>query len=257
MTFTKLFRAVWPPLLVAIGLCACLEVMSRAGLVRAFLVPPPSAIFAALWNNWDEYSAKLLQTTLASLAGFAIGAAAGISIAVLLSSTRWMQRAFYPYAVLLQTVPLIAIAPLLIVWCGNSVQAVIVCSVIVCVFPIIANTLAGLVSTDPALVDLFKLYRAGPIAGLWKLRLPFALPNILTGLRIGAGLAVIGVIVGEFQITGGGLGGQIVVERQALNVDCVYALLVLSALLGIALFGIINALSAWSLRHWHASEKEL
>jgi NitT/TauT family transport system permease protein len=135
-------------------------------------------------------------------------------LAVLLALGGWVQRAFYPYAVFFQTVPIIAIAPLLVIWFGLDIRAVIASAFIVSIFPVIASTLDGLLSVDPALRDLFRLYRAGPMAALFKLRLPFALPNILTGLRVGSGLAVIGAIAGEF-ITGGGLGGLIALHAAA------------------------------------------
>ncbi|MCS7034451.1 MAG: ABC transporter permease subunit, partial [Phycisphaerae bacterium] len=142
-----------------------------------------------------------------------------------------------------------------VIWFGFDADAVIASSFIVSLFPVIANTLSGLRSTDPALRDLFRLYGAGPLATLWKLRLPFALPSILTGLRIAAGLAVIGAIVGEF-IVGSGLGGLIQVSRQQQKVDKVFAALLLSSLLGIALFAVVDGVSRLALRHWHASEKE-
>src|SRR5215475_6192609 len=128
-----------------------------------------------------------------------------------------LQRAFYPYAVFFQTVPIIAIAPLLVIWVGWD-RTVVASAFIVSIFPVIANTLTGLLSTDPALRDLFRVHGASPAETLFKLRFPAALPQILTGLRIGAGLAVIGAIVGEF-ITGAGIGGSIIVSRQQNRVD--------------------------------------
>ncbi|MFT3787746.1 MAG: ABC transporter permease [Tepidisphaeraceae bacterium] len=251
-----LFKAVLPPILVAAGVGVLLECVVRAGGIAPYLLPLPSKVLKALVDDRRELLPPLWETTRASFIGFSISAVVGVALAIALSSARWVQRAFYPYAVLFQTVPLIAVAPLLVVWFDNSIRAVVACSVIVSVFPIIANTLAGLLSTDPALRDLFKLHRAGALATLWKLRLPFALPNILTGLRIGGGLAVIGVIAGELVITGDGLGGEINVWRQQQNLELVFAGLILSALLGIAFFLLINAVSAFTLRHWHASEKE-
>ena len=177
-----------------------------------------------------------------------------IVIAIALSSSGWIQKAFYPYAVFFQTVPIIAIAPLLVIWIGFGTPTVVTSAFIVSVFPVIANTLSGLLSTDPALRDLFRLYGASPASALFKLRLPYALPSILTGLRVAAGLAVIGAIVGEF-ITGGGIGGVIDISRTQQRVDKIFAGLLLASLLGITLFGLINAISYFTLRHWHASER--
>jgi NitT/TauT family transport system permease protein len=247
-----LARSVLPPLVPLVAVTLLVEIAVRQQWVRAFLVPAPSTVARTLWNEAPQFRALALETTGASLAGFALSIAAGVTIAVLLSSAAWIQRAFYPYAVFFQTVPIIAIAPLLVIWLDFE-RTVFASAFIVSVFPVIANTLSGLLSTDPALRDLFKLYGAGRMATLWKLRLPYALPSILTGLRVAAGLAVVGAIVGEF-ITGAGIGGDIIVARQQQRVDRVFADLLLSALLGIALFALINLTSRITLRHWHASE---
>jgi len=193
------------------------------------------------------------DTTIASLIGFTLSTIVGMILAILMATGGLIQRAFYPYAVLFQTIPLIAIAPLLVIWFGFNINAVIASSFMVSLFPVLGNTLSGLLSTEPALRDMFKLYDAGAMATMFKLRLPFALPSIFAGLRIAAGLSVIGTIGGEF-ITGGGLGGLIQVARQQQKVDLVFAILLISSILGIAMFGAINLVSALSLRHWHASE---
>src|SRR5205823_6857004 len=135
-------------------------------------------------------------------------------------------------------------------WIGFGMPTVIASAFIVSVFPVIANAIDGLLSTDPALVDLFRLYGASRATSLWKLRLPFALPAIWTGLRIAGGLAVIGAIVGEF-ITGGGLGSIIDASRTQQRVDKVFAVLLIASGLGIALFGLVNFFSRLTLRHWH------
>jgi NitT/TauT family transport system permease protein len=249
-----LLRTVLPPLVPLVAVTLLIEIAVRQEWVRAFLVPAPSTVARTLWNEAPQFRALLSETTTASLAGFALSIAVGISIAVALSSGAWIQRAFYPYAVFFQTVPIIAIAPLLVIWLDFD-RTVRASAFIVSVFPVIANTLSGLLSTDPALRDLFKLYGAGRMATLWKLRLPYALPSILTGLRVAAGLAVVGAIVGEF-ITGAGIGGDIIVARQQQRVDRVFADLLLSALLGIALFALINLTSRLTLRNWHASEAD-
>jgi len=249
----RLLHAVLPPLVPLVALALAAELAVRAGWVRAFLVPAPSTVARTLYREAESFRALALDTTAASLTGFGLAVAAGIAIAVALSSAVWIQRAFYPYAVFFQTVPIIAIAPLLVIWLDFD-RTVPASAFIVSVFPVIANTLAGLLSTDPALRDLFRLYGAGRMATLWKLRLPYALPSIFTGLRVAAGLAVVGAIVGEF-ITGSGIGGDIIVARQQQRVDRVFADLLLSALLGIVLFSLINLASRLTLRHWHASER--
>ncbi len=255
MSRSRWIQIAWPPMIPLIVLIAGAEIAVRSGMVPLYLVPPPSKVLATLFSQRDggDLLDAASATAKAALAGFALSAVIGIAIAITLASARWVQRAFYPYAIFFQTVPIIAIAPLLVIWIGFDIRTVIASAFIVSVFPVIANTLTGLLSTDPALRDLFRLYGASHTASLFKLRLPFALPNIMTGLRIAGGLAVIGAIVGEF-ITGSGLGGMIDIARTQQRIDKIFAGLILAALLGIALFGLVNLTSRLALRHWHASE---
>jgi NitT/TauT family transport system permease protein len=250
-------RATWGklllPLVPLVVACAVAEVAVRRGWVPSYLVPAPSQVGRTFLTDRDLWKATR-ETAIASAIGFALSAIVGLLIAVALSSARWVQRMFYPYAVLFQTVPIIAIAPMLVIWVGYGLPTVVASAFIVSVFPVIANSINGLLSTDPALVDLFRLYRAGRAATLWKLRLPFALPSIFTGLRVAGGLAVIGAIVGEF-ITGGGLGGIIDASRTQQRIARVFAVLLIASGLGIALFGVVNLISRRALRNWHASEK--
>jgi NitT/TauT family transport system permease protein len=230
------------------------EVAVQWAWVPSFLVPAPSSVFASIARDGPELWRALFDTSVSSLIGFGMSIGVGSLIAIILSSTPWIQRAFYPYAVFFQTVPIIAVAPLLVIWFGWN-RTVVASAFIVSVFPIIANTLTGLLSADPALRDLFRLYGAKRLATLCKLQLPLALPHVLTGLRIAGGLAVIGAIVGEF-ITGAGIGGAIMVSRQQGRVEKVFAGLLLAALLGIVLFLFINFISRLALPRWHASEAE-
>jgi len=242
-----------PPLIPFVMITLGLEFVVRSGFVAGYLVPAPSAVLRALLDNRDELAAAMAKTSAAALIGFALSTLVGITIAVLLSSSRSIQRALYPYAVFFQTVPIIAIAPLLVIWFGYGMKTVIASAFIVSIFPVIANTLTGLVSTDPALRDLFRLYCASAGFTLVKLRFPAALPQILTGLRVASGLAVIGAIVGEF-IGGAGLGSLVDIARTQQRVDKVFAAVLLASALGLALFGLINLVSALTLRRWHASE---
>ncbi len=230
------------------------EGLVRAGWIQAFLVPPPSAVFQTILRDWPELSEAFAKTSAGAILGFLLSSLAGVAIAVFLSSSRRVQDAFYPYAVFFQTVPIIAIAPLLVIWFGYGLRTVVASAFIASIFPVIANTLDGILSTDPALRDLFRLYRASPAATLWKLRFPAALPQILTGLRIAGGLAVIGAIVGEF-LGGQGLGSVIDIARTQQRTDKVFAAVLLASVLGLALFGLINIVSRLVLRSWHVSEQ--
>ena len=253
MKARSFFENVIPPIVPMLVLITLAEVAVREGWVRSFLIPAPSSVLASLVHEPDLWSATQATATSA-LIGFGMSAVIGVAIAILLSSGTWIRRAFYPYAVFFQTVPIIAIAPLLVIWVGWN-RTVVASAFIVSIFPVIANALTGLLSTDPALRDLFVLYRAGKRATLFKLKLPFALPHIFTGLRIAGGLAVIGAIVGEF-ITSGGIGGSVIISRQQNRVDKVFAGLILASLLGIVLFALINLVSGLVLRRWHPSERE-
>jgi len=250
LNLRKAIAAAIPFLVVTLAL----EFLVRAGWIRAFLVPPPSAIFHTIWRDWPELLAALAKTSAGAILGFALSAFGGIAIAIFLSSSRTIQEAFYPYAVFFQTVPIIAIAPLLVIWFGYGLRTVVASAFIASIFPVIANTLNGILSTDPALRDLFRLYGASPAVTLWKLRVPAALPQILTGLRIAGGLAVIGAIVGEF-LGGQGLGSVIDIARTQQRTDKVFAAVLLASFLGLALFGLINLLSRLVLRSWHVSEQ--
>ena len=243
-----------PPLIPFVALILAIEFLVREGFVRPYLVPAQSAVFLAMFSSRVELAQAMLSTAEGAMAGFAMSALTGVAIAVLLSSSAGVQRAFYPYAVFFQTVPLIAIAPLLVIWFGFGIQTVIASAFVASVFPVIANTLTGILSTDLALRDLFRLYGATPLVTLFKLRLPAALPQIFTGLRVSAGLAVIGAIVGEF-IAGGGLGSVVDIARTQQRIDKVFAAVLLASVLGLTLFGSINLVSHLTLRRWHASER--
>ena len=247
-------KSIVPALIPLVAVTAVTELAVRLGWVKSYLVPAPSSILRALIESRQELIAALLSTSTSALAGFLLSTVTGIAIAVFLSSSRAIQRAFYPYAVFFQTVPIIAIAPLLVIWFGYGMKTVIASAFVVSIFPVIANTLSGILSTDPALRDLFQLYGASTPVTLFKLRFPAALPQILTGLRVAAGLAVIGAIVGEF-IGGQGLGSVVDVARTQQRVDKVFAAVLLASALGLALFGVINLVSYVTLRRWHQSEQ--
>jgi NitT/TauT family transport system permease protein len=244
-----------PALIPAVFIMVAIETSVRLGLLKSYLVPPPSAVMLTIVHDWRELLGAFAKTSAAALIGFALSAVIGIAAAVFLSSSRAIQRAFYPYAVFFQTVPIIAIAPLLVIWFGYGIRTVIASAFVVSIFPVIANTLTGILSTDPAHRDLFKLYGASTLVTLFKLRFPEALPQILTGLRVAAGLAVIGAIVGEF-IGGEGLGSVVDIARTQQRTDKVFAAVLLASVLGLALFGAINLIGSLTLRRWHASEQD-
>ena len=241
------------PLVIGVALA---EAACRSGLIAEYLFPAPSSVFASLVEDRSEYLEAFGSTASSALIGLALSFVVGSLIAVLLSVSAILRRAFYPYAIFFQTVPIIAIAPLLVIWFGFGQPTVIASAFIVSIFPVIASTLLGLQSTDPALVDLFRLYSASRWDHLLKLRIPFAAPQIFSGLKIAAGLAVIGAIVGEF-IGGGGLGSVVDAARTQQRIDKVFAAVLISSILGLILVALINLASWYALRNWHASAQKI
>jgi NitT/TauT family transport system permease protein len=247
-----------PPIAALAVILALWQGATWAFDVAAYLFPPPTAVGHAALHDASTLAMAMVTTGRAALAGFALSAVIGTLAAIALASSRVLERALYPYTVFLQTVPIVAVAPLLVLWFGPGLRAVAVSAFIVSVFPVIANTLAGLRSVDPPLVDLFRLYGAGRLATLMKLRIPAAVPNIVTGLRVASGLSVIGAIVGEF-VAGfsegsAGLGILVLSSYRQLRTDLLFAAVLLAAVLGLALFGAVSVAGALLLRRWHPSE---
>jgi NitT/TauT family transport system permease protein len=177
--------------------------------------------------------------------------------AIVMSLAKPVERSFYPYAVLLQTVPIVAVAPVIVLWFGYNQTSVIVIAFMISVFPILNNTLLGLLSADRNHQDLFRMHRAGRLTQFVKLRLPGALPNIFAGLRISAGLAVIGAIVGEFIIGSGGqeggLGVKVIFAQSRLATALLFAEVLTATLLGFAFFLVVSVLGNRLLKSWHES----
>lgn len=245
-----------PPALTFVIAITIWEGSVRALRVPAFLVPPPSAVLSALWNERAALSGSLLTTAEGAGSGFLLSATLGTLVGLLFSLSRWLERGLYPYALFLQTVPIVAVAPLLVLWFGPGLRAVSVSAFIVSVFPIIANTLAGLRSVDPRLADLFRLYGATLPDTVLKLRLPTAVPSMLTGFKVAAGLSVIGAIVGEF-VAGfaegnAGLGITVLAAYRQLRTDLLFAAVLLASVLGLTLFAVVSALGALLLRRLRA-----
>ena len=256
---TRLWETILPPVVSLVGLLGAWEIIVRVRSIPAYLLPPPSAIQAAGLANASSLLGASYTTAQSAVIGFLLSIVIGVSLAVALGTSRLLERAFYPYAVFLQTVPIVAIAPLLVIWFGPGQRAVSVAAFIVSVFPIMANTLTGLRSVDPALRDLFRLHGASKWQTLFLLSLPHATPNIVTGLRVAGGLSVIGAIVGEFVAGfsegGAGLGIRILESYRLLRTDLLFAYVFSACMLGLGLFGCTNWLGFRLMRRWHPSEK--
>lgn len=255
MSFKRKIASLLPPLLPLILSMGLVETAVRLGWAPSYLIPAPSEVIRSLIDDRVELAVAAWTTLSSALAGLLLSFTTGTLFAIVLSSSDLARRAFYPYAVFFQTVPIISIAPLLVIWFGFGQPTVIASAAIVSVFPIIASTLLGLKSTEPALIDLFTLYSASARQMLYRLKIPFALPQIFSGLRIASGLAVVGAIVGEF-IGGGGLGSVVDSARTQQRIDRVFAAVLISALLGAVLVGAVNLISALTLGSWHTSERK-
>jgi len=219
-------------------LLALWQLITALQWVPSYLLPSPREILETTVSNWPDIRVAL-QSTLASIVwGLGVSFVCGVTLAVVFFAIPLLRKAILPFCVFFQTVPIIAIAPLLVIWFGFGQPTVRASAFIVSLFPILANTLAGLQQTDPQLRELFTLYKPSAFTAICKLQIPSALPFILAGLRIAVGLSVIGAIVGEF-IAGGGLGSLIDSARTQQRVDLVFSGVLMSSLLALALiFGI-------------------
>ena len=259
MRVMRVMRVAMPPVVAAIVGLASWEVIVRTLKIQAFLLPTPTAIARAAIADRALLLSACGTTATTALLGFLGSALVGVAVAIVLSSSRWLERALYPYALVLQTVPIVAIAPLLVLWFGVGGRAVTASAFIVSVFPVITNALAGLRSVDPNLRDLFRLYGASRGSVLFRLELPHATLHIATGLRIACGLAVIGAIVGEF-VAGfsegePGLGIVVMTAYRQLRTDLLFAAVAGSALLGLLLFGVVTFGSWLLVRRWHVAAR--
>jgi len=203
-------------------------------------------------------SGALLVTVKITVLAFACATLLGVLIAFAFVQSRWIEAAFFPYAVLLQVTPIVAIAPLIIIWVKDPTASLVVCATLVALFPIISNTTIGLRSVNTGLAAYFQLQGASRWQTLWRLRIPSALPYFFAGLRISGGLSLIGAVVAEFVAgtggTGTGLAYQILQSGYQLNIPRLFAALVLIALTGVAVFAALAGLSRWVLGGWHESE---
>lgn len=246
------------PLIVGIAFLALWEISVRAGDVPPFVLPAPSVIAESLVANFASLMGSLWVTLRVTLAAFLLASVGGIGLAILFSQSRLVETALFPYAVALQVTPVVAIAPLIIIWVGyDRVEiAVLILAWIVAFFPILSNTTLGLRSADHNLRDLFRLYGASRWQVLTELQLPSALPYMLAGMKISGGLALIGAVVAEFVAGSGaatGLAWRIVEAGNRLDIPRMFAALFLLSTLGICIFFCLSFMEQRLLRHWHES----
>jgi NitT/TauT family transport system permease protein len=248
-------RVVMPIVVLALGIAAWQAVVQYKN-IPPYVLPAPDLIAQTFATDWELLLRSLLVTVITTLEGFLLAAFGGVFLAILFNQSRFLEYSLYPYAVVLQVTPIVAVAPLLLIYLPQH-AAVLVCAWIVAFFPVLANTTLGLRSVDRNLADLFALYGASRWQILRRLKLPSALPYILGGLRIAGGLSLIGAVVAEIAAgsagAGSGLAYRIAESGYRLNIPRMFAALILLSLTGIVIFYLLSLINYLALRRWHES----
>jgi NitT/TauT family transport system permease protein len=249
-------------MLVLLVLLGIWEAVVTAFHIPPFLLPSPVAVAEAIGSRFSSLAHSFLITAEAATGGLLLSVVVGLAVSLIFAQSRWLRRMFYPYTILLQTVPIIAVAPLILMWIGPGLGSVALVAFIICLAPIIANTTQGLVSVEENLIHLFLMHRATPAQILFKLRLPHAMPNLFTGIRISAGIAVIGAITGELfagssRVGEGGLGYSILYASSQLQTDYLFALVIAATVLGFVFFFATMFLEWYFLHKWHESKRAM
>jgi NitT/TauT family transport system permease protein len=251
----RVLRIVLPLGVLALGVLAW-DLVVRINALPPYILPGPGLVLQTLVADWPVLWSSLLATLKTTFEGLALALIGGVGFAVLFNQSRLIEHSLYPYAVILQVTPVVAIAPLLLIYLPQQ-AAVLACAWIVAFFPVLANTTLGLNSVDHNLVDLFRLYGASRSQVLWELKLPAALPNMLAGLKIAGGLSLIGAVVAEIAAgsagAGSGLAYRIAESGYRLNIPRMFAALLLLSIAGIVIFLLLSAFTHLMLRRWHES----
>jgi NitT/TauT family transport system permease protein len=254
----KRFWDIALPLAVALLVLGAWEAAVAHWQVPVYVLPGPSAIARAFAGNFPSLMEALASTLIVTLEAFLAANLLGIATAITFSQSRLLERTLYPYAVILQVTPVVAIAPLILIWVGfeRINLALVIIATIVAFFPILAGATLGLKSADFNLIDLARLYGASRAQILWRIRLPTALPYLLSGMKTAGGLALIGAVVAEFVAGSGtatGLAWRIVESGNRLEIATLFAALALLAMTGVLIFAALSLLEWWLLRRWHES----
>ncbi len=251
----RALRIGLPVMVLAVGVLVW-HLVVQAFAIPPFVLPGPGLVLTTLVADGGLLWNSLLVTLRTTFAGFLLAAFGGVSLAIVFNHSRLVEYSLYPYAVILQVTPVVAIAPLLLIYLPQSL-AVLACAWIVAFFPVLANTTLGLNSVEHNLLTLFELYKASRWQLLWNLKLPSALPQMLAGLRIAGGLSLIGAVVAEIAAgsagAGSGLAYRIAESGYRLNIPRMFAALLLLSLAGVAIFFALSAISYLVLRRWHES----
>lgn len=242
-----------PAFVLAAVLLSIWEIVVRADLSLAQFLPAPSAVAQALADNWSVIYDNTLQTLLETVLGMVAATILGLSLAVLLDLSSWTRSALYPLLIISQTVPIVALAPLLLIWFGFEISPKVIVVTLYCFFPIVVATADGLASAEPDLLKLLKSMGASRWQSLWLVRLPGALPSFFSGLRIAATYSVTGAIVGEFVGAEKGLGIYMETSANSRAIPVVFASIAVTALLSLCLFGLVYLIERLTLPWYHST----
>jgi len=252
----QIARFVMPVVMFAAAIVVWDRIVVWNGIPH-YIMPRPGLVAETLIEDWPILADALANTLEITLGALVIATVGGVGLAILFTQSKWVELSLFPFAVVLQVTPVVAIAPLILIYVDSTSVALLICAWIVAFFPILANTTLGLNSADHNLQDLFQLYGASRWQLLRYLRLPTAMPYFLGGLRIAGGLALIGAIVAEFTAgtagSGSGLAFRILEAGYRLNIPRLFAALILMSLAGIAIFLVLTLVSHLALRNWHES----
>ena len=253
--YQQISSVLLPPVILFAIVLVLWHVLVEVNEIEPYLVPLPADVWNAARGSFSQLGQATWNTTLAAVSGFGLSLIIGTVTAFVFSQSVLIRRSFYPYAIFLQTVPIVAIAPLVINWFGTGLQSVIVVTVVISLFPIITSVTVGLTSVDKGLRELFVLNEATRWQTLLKLRMPHAVPYLVTGARTSSGLAVVGAIVGEFFAGYGsdhyyGLGYLILQTSAQLRTDMLFATILASALLGVIMFVVVTWIGFKLLARW-------
>ncbi|HTS42119.1 MAG TPA: ABC transporter permease [Xanthobacteraceae bacterium] len=251
----RALRVLLPIVVLALGVWLW-DAVVRINDIPPYVLPGPGLVLSTLIADWSVLGDSLAVTLVTTFEGLALAVVGGVALAILFNLSRLIEHSLYPYAVILQVTPVVAIAPLLLIYLPQP-AAVLACAWIVSFFPVLANTTLGLNSVDRNLADLFRLYGASHTQVLWYLKLPAALPSMLAGLRIAGGLSLIGAVVAEIAAgsagAGSGLAYRIAESGYRLNIPRMFAALLLLSIAGIVIYFLLSAFSYLLLRRWHES----
>jgi NitT/TauT family transport system permease protein len=246
-------RLVLLPLLFALTVFVAWELFCRASRVSPLLLPPPSAVWSVLSENWGILFQQSVPTTLETITSFAVATLLGVALAVAITFSAWVREALYPNIVLFQLIPKIALAPLFIVWLGVGSRSCIVIAIFLAFFPVVISTATGLVSAKPEVIQLCRSLTASEWQMFRLARFPYAMPFVFAGMKVAVTMAMIGVIVGEFITAQTGLGYIIMFASSAGETATVLAAIVLLCGIGLALFSLV-ALGEIAVQHWYGGE---